>query len=603
MRSALSSVATSLFVLLFSSMVMADANIVIKPAPPLPPPTGDVVYVSQIWELESQIVTAPPGRTIMVQPGNYHSTKTLSPRQGITIRGASGNRDDVVIWGGGMNNTGAQRNLFWVGYSDITFADLTLRDAYYHGIQIAAEYQTDRIHLYNVKILDCGERFIKGSTNNNSAYTPDDVIIEYCWLEQIQDFVRRPQNSVDPDNYIGGIDAMWCNRWIIRDCVFKNIRGLTGGARGGIFLWQNCKDTVVERNLVIGCDTGIAFGNPSGPQVGTWHMTNGIMRNNFIVRRYDGVYNGFVGIELCKTNNTNVYNNTMYSPNTSDNDYWRSVHINSSATTGLRLFNNILRGQIGYTGGASATLGSNLIDTAVQPSWFVEPLVGDLRLTSSAATAINAAVVVPEVTDDYFAAPRGSQPDIGGYEVPALPPRVTAVTPALATVHARQAPLDLVTIRFDKSVNISQPMVSVVGQTTGSHNDFAFAYYDATRTAVLSWGASLPNDTYIVTVNDAVTAGGLALDGEVSLTNPVFPSGNGTAGGPFVGVIYRLIGDMDSSLAVNVGDLQLLVSTWGLSNGQPGYDSRADLDGNNVVNAADLQILVANWAATIPSAT
>jgi hypothetical protein len=397
----------SLVVLVCVSLVRADPNIVIKQAPPLPPPTGTVVYVSAEWELEFQLVSAASGTTIMLNPGNYYSTKTLTPNAGLTIRGATGNRDDVVIWGGGMNNTAVKRNVFWLIKSDITIADLTIRDAYYHGVQIAAEYQTDRIHLYNVKILDCGERFIKGSTNNNAAYSPDDVVIEYCWLEQIQDFVSRPANSVDPDNYIGGIDAMWCNRWIVRDNVVKNIRGLTGGGRGGIFLWNNCKDTTVERNLLIGCDRGICIGNPSGPSVGTYHMTNGVVRNNFVVRGADS------GMELCYTNNLKVYNNTIYG---ADAGYFRAVHVNSSVTTGLKFYSNILRGQVLYSSGGTADMTGSIVGTAADTLWFAEPLVGDLRLTATASPAINQAQVLAEVTDDYFKNPRGSRPDKGACE-------------------------------------------------------------------------------------------------------------------------------------------------------------------------------------------
>ena len=388
-------------------VVQADSNIVIKQAPPLPVPTGTVVYVSQTWELESQVFTAAPGTTIMVRPGTYYTTKTLGINPGVTLRGATGNRDDVVIAGPGMNNANYKRNVFWITKSDITIADLTIRDAYYHGIQIAAEYQTDRIHLYNVKILDCGERFIKGSTNNNPAYSPDDVVIEYCWLEQIQDFVSRPGNSVDPDNYIGGIDAMWCNRWIVRDNVVKNIRGLTGGGRGGIFLWNNCKDTIVERNLLIGCDRGIAIGNPSGPGVGTYHMTNGVVRNNFVVRGADS------GLELCYSNNLKVYNNTVYG---GDASYFRAVHINSSVTTGLKLYSNIIRGQVLYSSGGTADTTGSIIGTTPLATWFVEPLVGDLRLTAAATPVIAQGQVLPEVTDDYCGTARGSRPDKGAYE-------------------------------------------------------------------------------------------------------------------------------------------------------------------------------------------
>lgn len=56
-----------------------------------------------------------------------------------------------------------------------------------------------------------------------------------------------------------------------------------------------------------------------------------------------------------------------------------------------------------------------------------------------------------------------------------------------------------------------------------------------------------------------------------------------------------LPGDINGDGYVNVGDLQILVASWGRTLGEPGYDSRADLDGNHTINVGDLQVLVANW--------
>jgi hypothetical protein len=578
--------------LLQASVAWGQAASVIKQAPPLPPPTGNVVYVSNVSSLEYQIFTATSGTTIMVQPGTYNITKTLGfANPGVTLRGATGNRDDVVIKGWGMHNTSQKRNIFWITKNDITIADLTIRDAYYHGVQIAAEYGTDRIWLRNLKILDCGERFIKGSTNNNPAYSPDDCVIEYCWLEQIQDFIIRPENSVDPENYIGGIDAMWCNRWIVRDNVFKNIRGLTGGGRGGIFLWQNCQDIVVERNLAIGCDRGISIGNPSGPSTGTYHCTNGVVRNNFVVR------GAGVGVELCKTNNLKVYNNTIYS---NDSSYGRTLQVDGSVTTGLKFWQNIMRGGILYTNGGTASTTGSIVGTTPAASWFVDPLNGDLRLTAAATAAIDQAVVLAEVTDDYFANPRSSLPDKGAYETPAVPPRVTGVTPTLGFVSYKDAPLTTIAITFDKDVAISAGHVSVNGLNTGPQNGFLFGYSAGSRTATLLWVAGLPNDTYEVTVSDAVTAGGVALDGEINKLSPVLPSGNGIAGGSFVCLVYRLVADANEDLAVDVVDLLTLVDTFGLSSGDAGFDATCDFNDDGAVDVVDLLTLVDNFGQTIP---
>jgi hypothetical protein len=409
-------------------------------------------------------------------------------------------------------------------------------------------------------------------------------VIEYCWLEQI-----TPLSNHNDNDYIGGIDAMWCNRWIIRDNVMKNIRGATGGGRGGIFLWNNCKDTTVERNLVIGCDRGIAIGNPSGSG---YHMTNGVVRNNFVVRGAD------IAMELCWTNNLKVYNNTIYSD---DASYFRTLHVNGSVTTGLKFWQNILRGAVLYSSGGTADTTGSIIGSSPAASWFVQPLNGDLRLTASATPAINTGAVLAEVTNDYFALPRDSQPDKGAYEMPPPPPpHVTAVTPALAHVSSKDPPLTTITITFDKNVTINSGMVSVTGLNTGLNTGYTFSYSLPTYTATLQWPAGLPNDTYQVTVTDSVTASGVALDGEINKLSPVLPSGNGTAGGSFVCLVYRLVGDTNEDRSVDVVDLLNLVGTFGLVSGDPGYDAKCDFNNDGSVDVVDLLILVENFGETIP---
>ena len=54
-------------------------------------------------------------------------------------------------------------------------------------------------------------------------------------------------------------------------------------------------------------------------------------------------------------------------------------------------------------------------------------------------------------------------------------------------------------------------------------------------------------------------------------------------------------GDIDDSNCVDVADFNLLVTTFGRSSGDPGYDARADLDGSNTVDVADFSLLKNNF--------
>ena len=71
------------------------------------------------------------------------------------------------------------------------------------------------------------------------------------------------------------------------DNVFQNIKGRRGGGRAAIFIWVRSRRVVVERNLIVNCDRGVAFGNPGrstadidGQQ--PVYVSDGVIHNNFI---------------------------------------------------------------------------------------------------------------------------------------------------------------------------------------------------------------------------------------------------------------------------------------------------------------------------------
>jgi hypothetical protein len=355
--------------------------------------------VDTVSEIQNAINSwAQPYDTVNIAAGTYNLTSRLNVYDHhLTIQGATGNRDDVVLVGGGMNTNASPTEIIDLHTDDVTIRDLTLKEAYYHGIHVRTEQDVDRTTVSNVKIVDCGERFIKGS-GAGLGYVSEDILIENCYLLQ-----TKPKTYGDVD-YIGGMDMMALDGCVIRDCVIQDIKGAGGGGRGGIFLWNQCTDCTAERNLIIGCDRSICYGNPSGTPP---HMTGGIIRNNFIVR------GAGIALELCKTENLKVYNNTVYSP---DSGYFRTVHINDSSTINLHLAYNIIRGQILESSGGTATYTGNIIGSTPASNWFVDPLNGDLHLTELASLAIDGGLSLAEVTDDFDGQARDAWPDVGGDE-------------------------------------------------------------------------------------------------------------------------------------------------------------------------------------------
>ncbi len=59
-----------------------------------------MVNVSTVSQLRSAVANLPSGGTIMIAPGTYNLTGTLNlpqNRSNLAIRGATGNRDDVIL--------------------------------------------------------------------------------------------------------------------------------------------------------------------------------------------------------------------------------------------------------------------------------------------------------------------------------------------------------------------------------------------------------------------------------------------------------------------------------------------------------------------------
>ncbi|KPK86522.1 MAG: hypothetical protein AMJ81_01000 [Phycisphaerae bacterium SM23_33] len=382
----------------------------------------DTWEVDNFTDIRYYALNANPGDEIVIAAGSYHVTSSLYvTTPDLTFRGATGNRDDVVLYGNGMNEESGVLEGFWAAASGIQLRDLTIRDFWHHGIHICGNPYADDVVVSNIKTVNCGERHVKGSASSGIS---DNVLIENLWMEQTEEYQPRLDHKVDKYNYIGGIDAMHLNNWTIRDCTAVNIRGATGAGRAAFFLWNGVSNLLLEQNTVIRCGHGISIGNPSGPNnshVDPWHAVGGTIRNNFILRRGESIDNW--AMELDNTKDFNVHNNTIYSE---DATYFRTLQIYDAVgeglTENLELINNILRGRIfDLTTAGGWTSTNDIVDgngNVVLPEWFVDAAGGNLHLTEQALLALNQALALAEVTDDIDGGPRpaGSFPDIGADE-------------------------------------------------------------------------------------------------------------------------------------------------------------------------------------------
>jgi parallel beta helix pectate lyase-like protein len=377
-------------------------------APPLPPAKGEVIRVATVDELLAAVERSEPGHTILLADGDYKVPRVivLQHKKDLTIRSASGDPTEVTLAGKGWDSDARGDDILHIGNCDgITIADLTFADCRSYGIKVEAENAPKNIHIYNCRFRDIGVRAIKGSAGQDSNVRAVKGSIRYCAFENTK---VPPADWLYGGNYISAIDMMALEDWTISDNVFRNIKGHDGGGRAAIFIWVRSRQIVVERNLIVDCDRGVAFGNPGQSTANTAgerlvYVADGIIRNNFIVRGPD------CGIELWHAERIKVFNNTIWRP---ERNWSRGIRI-GTGTTKTEIVNNLVHGEIRFEGG-EAQVRDNLAGRL--EGYFVDPASGNLALTSAASGAIDKGVSLPEVTDDIRGRLRVTRPDLGAWE-------------------------------------------------------------------------------------------------------------------------------------------------------------------------------------------
>jgi nitrous oxidase accessory protein NosD len=358
-----------------SAVEVAPVLQIARKAPPLPNPEGAVIRVSDVPSLRQAVAEAAPGTTIMLADGVYRLDELLVTGRNLTLRGESGDRDKVVLDGEGKFTKIVRVR----GAKNLTIADLTVANSRQYGIFFLGDSDIDHLKVYNVKFHNCYVRGLKGtgatrvddsatqrlSVEEAEKIRPRNGEVRYCLF--INDDVT-PNGDIYSGDYVSGMDAMWLKDWVIADDTFINIRGQHGGGRGAIFIWINSEGVTAERNLVVGCDRGICFGNPSGEPL---HMTRGIIRNNFIVAGKGQ------GIEICRTLDTVVEHNTIFCAGPDQ----VAVEFHQITEAGNRFRDNLYSGQA--VAPSSVTAEGNV--SGALAGWFRNPGAGDLRLTRQAA--------------------------------------------------------------------------------------------------------------------------------------------------------------------------------------------------------------------------
>ena len=393
---------------------------------PLPPASGTVVNVANVTQLENAVNTAVSGQTILIADGiyNLNGVYLRIDVPNVTLRSASGNREAVILDGNYITT-----EIIQIVASNVTVADVTLREAYNHPIHVMTTDAGDTLNtlIYNVHIIDPGEQAIKINPAVDGTY-PDDGVIACSHLELTDTGRTHIRNNC----YTGGVDAHQAEGWVIRDNLVEGFWCDNGLSEHGIHLWRGCRDTLVERNVLKENARGIGFGlaesgtartyadNPCPTANGGYvDHYGGIIRNNFVFASDTGLFAseyGFdCGICLWQACGAQIFNNTVASTQAPFSSIeWRFDN------TVVELRNNLVSHNLRDRGGVSV-LSDNLENAPL--SLFVNGANGDLHLSSTAVSAIDQATTLTAVTDDVDGdtRPYGPAPDLGADELDAPP--------------------------------------------------------------------------------------------------------------------------------------------------------------------------------------
>jgi hypothetical protein len=383
-------------------------------APVLPKPRGKTLRVATTEELKHALRTADSGSTILLADGIYRTESLLlQDREQITIRSESGDRGKVILDG---EETAVPGQRHWAlalhGTPDFTISDITMRNFGY-GVYIFGDGNVERPLIHNMKFENIWVRGVKGtlarwvwdhwdeahrlSAEQMEMVLPHDGRIQHCLF--VNDRPKEDMGDGANGDYISGIDMACIAGWMISDNTFVDIRGRNGGGRGAIFVWMDSRGVIAERNVIVNCDRGICFGNPSGDFP---HMTRGIARNNFIVA---GTRQG---IEFHQTVDCIACHNTIYAQ---DPTYERTVEF-QNGNRGPRFINNLVHGRMHMQNDVQQQC--NIVGDL--GNWFIDPAIGDLHLDDKAGDAIGKAIPLREVQEDIDRRPRSPRPTAGAAE-------------------------------------------------------------------------------------------------------------------------------------------------------------------------------------------
>lgn len=384
----------------------------------LPAPSGEVVQVSPADDLEAVLEGLSPGSTAVLAAGTYSlsSSSYISLVQdGVQIRGATGQAEDVVIDGNWEAGFGLS-----IQASDVVVSDLTLQRFYYHPIHVtpAAGRSIEGVQIYRVRVIDGAEQAIKINTAGDGSLFADAGLVACSHLELTDAGRAQVRNNC----YTGGIDAHQAQGWEVRDNHIEGFWCERGLSEHGVHFWRGGRDTWVHRNVLVNNARGIGFGlgsddvgrryedAPCGGEIAQSYGERA--ENNRVFADSAPLFassSGFdAGIALESACEATVVHNTVFS----NQAPYSSIEYRWPLSSGV-IANNLVSHNVRDRGAGEIVLAGNLEQAPAAA--FVDAPAMDLHLSAD-SPAVDAGDPAHSVAQDAEGTLRDAQPDVGALE-------------------------------------------------------------------------------------------------------------------------------------------------------------------------------------------
>lgn len=358
-------------------------------APPLPKTKGKSIKIKNTESLYRAVSKLKSNTTLLLSKGVYELSKPIQIPDGlenISIQGATGKFEDVIIKGAGMNNKAVWHGIMLNGSKNILIANLTIGWLGIHPITINPKAQN--VHIYHCRLVDAGEQFIKANSGKNGAGS-DNGKVEYCLIEY--------SKQGPPNGYTNGVDVHGGDNWEIRHNMFRNIKTPAQAKYKNVpavLMWNGAKNTICESNTFLNCDRAIAFGLIQRKTFADHE--GGIIQNNFIYVGRNKVKHPDTGI-FVSSSKTKVLHNTVILNGT----YPNAIEVRFSSSSDVDVAHNLTDSKIIARDKAQITESGNILNA--NNKLFKDPSFGDLHLKKRSTSKSKEE---PLIKEDWDSQPR-----------------------------------------------------------------------------------------------------------------------------------------------------------------------------------------------------